>query len=106
MTRRAGGGHRHHARSFREGEVFDCTGDGGQLAAIKQAIKQSSKTALNHRGTRENDRVDGEATTLALRARVRPNTARSATTYLLRGLNGSPFFLCDKNTCLITFLIP
>jgi hypothetical protein len=70
-----------------------------------QAIKQSSNQARKrfyHRGARENDRVHGEASILALRARIRSNFARSATTCLLCGLDRSPLFLCDKNICLIT----
>jgi hypothetical protein len=45
-TLRMRGGHRHHARSFRGGEVLGCAGDGRQLTAINQAIKQSSNQAI------------------------------------------------------------
>src|SRR5271166_2696766 len=55
MTLGTAGGHGHHARSFRGGEVFGCAGDGGRCTAIKQSnnqtIKQSSKY-FYHRGTR------------------------------------------------------
>jgi hypothetical protein len=44
------GGHRHHARSFRGGEVLGCAGDGGQLTAINQAIKQASVFLTEEQG--------------------------------------------------------
>jgi hypothetical protein len=58
MTFRTGGDHRHHARSFRGGEVFGCARDGGQLAAIKQG-KQSRKQvffSLRNKGERSSAR--------------------------------------------------
>jgi hypothetical protein len=45
-----GAGHRHHARSFRGEEVFGCAGDGGQLTAINQAIKQESVFITEEQG--------------------------------------------------------
>src|SRR5580698_1304079 len=50
MTLRTGGGHRHHARSFRGGEVFGCAGGGGQLAPVNQAIKQESVFLTEEQG--------------------------------------------------------
>src|SRR5580658_4272726 len=101
MSLRTGGCHRHHARSFRGGEVFGCAGDGGRFAAINQASKKAFLSQRN-KGERSSAR---RASILALRARIWSNFARSATTCLLCALDRSPLFLCDKNTCLTICLI-